>query len=38
MGGKMMSMDCPHCKVKMVNGKCPMCGMTVKQMKGSTKM
>ena len=34
--GKMMSMNCPHCNVKMVNGKCPQCGMTMKQMKGDS--
>lgn len=26
---------CPHCKVKMQGGKCPMCGMTMQQMKKS---
>ncbi|MDQ3814202.1 MAG: hypothetical protein M3347_09665 [Armatimonadota bacterium] len=32
-GGEKMAMMCPHCNVKMVNGKCPMCGMTAEQMK-----
>jgi rubrerythrin len=32
--GKRVPMNCPHCNVKMVNGKCPMCGMTAKQMGG----
>jgi len=34
-GAKMqnVAMNCPHCKVKMSAGKCPMCGMTMEQMK-----
>jgi hypothetical protein len=32
-GGDKMAAMCPHCNVKMVNGKCPMCGMTMQQMK-----
>ncbi|MBV9866548.1 MAG: hypothetical protein JO316_14435 [Abitibacteriaceae bacterium] len=28
MAGKKMAMMCPHCHVRMKNGKCPKCGMT----------
>ncbi|MDF2439900.1 MAG: hypothetical protein JWN98_884 [Abditibacteriota bacterium] len=37
-GMQKVAMTCPHCNVKMVNGKCPSCGMTMQQMKGSMKM
>ena len=30
---KGIAMTCPHCKVALKGGKCPMCGMTAKQMK-----
>ncbi|HVF09690.1 MAG TPA: hypothetical protein VNA16_02755 [Abditibacteriaceae bacterium] len=34
-GGQKVAAMCPHCNVKMVNGKCPMCGMTMGQMEAS---
>jgi rubrerythrin len=37
MNGQQMAMTCPHCNVKMVNGKCPSCGMTMQQMKNTTE-
>lgn len=41
MAGKKMAMMCPHCNVRMKNGKCPKCGMTeaeAKKMKHGGKM